>query len=484
MASSSFCCHFQGAPFFTPICVPHNCAINQKHFRSTTVSRGWWHGSQDPALLQQQPGSDIHANHSFSSPHTRKQKNSFFVAKPKPKPIQFLLLPLLCSLKTSRPQFSHRDLPPIGLEYVTRHSSSTATRIWKTGPQNATAAGSSGFGNEDEAEEEDRDSGDPYSSSSDEFGIHLCIFPLQSAGLPTSSGQLHVYESHYVQMFEVVMEVAKAEGNIAKFGMLLDAKALDCHNSRDDNDLSRRQQSSNQLIGCCCHVESISDHAGHKGIVVDYRCINRFYVKDVKLDKPFHVVSVEWLKDYPPHVLGGSSTQTRQDHLEREVWRVLSSVAAITAKLESASSKSEVMKSSKVLYNWLPAQVRQFAPLPSWTRSTFAPNQHVAKDVAIWRQNSLRNAGDNPATAVPSPYDDEEANPYWYAREKLVKLIRQEAFSFAAATTVEAGPEEISALLHTCDTSTRLSWVLDAVQPYLAKLEAQNSLLEAMGTMH
>jgi len=170
------------------------------------------------------------------------------------------------------------------------------------------------------------------------------------------------------------------------------------------------------------------------------------------------VVHVEWLKDYPPHVLGGSSTQTRQDHLEREVWRVLSSVAAITAKLESASSKSEVMKSSRVLYNWLPVQVRQFAPLPSWTRPTFAPNQYVAKDVAIWRQNSLSNAGDNPATAVPSSYDDEEANPYWYAREKLVKLIRQEAFSFAAATTVEAGPEEISALLHTCDTSTRLSW--------------------------
>jgi hypothetical protein len=91
------------------------------------------------------------------------------------------------------------------------------------------------------------------------------------------------------------------------------------------------------------------------------------------------VVRVEWLKDYPPHVLGGSSTQTRQDHLEREVWQVLSSVAAITAKLESASSKSEVMKSSKVLYNWLPVQVRQFAPLPSWTRPTFAPNQHVAK---------------------------------------------------------------------------------------------------------
>jgi hypothetical protein len=266
MASSSFCCHFQGAPFFTPICVPHNCANNQKHFRSTTVSRGWWHGSQVPALQQQQPGSDIHANHSFSSPHTRKQKNSIFVAKP--KPIQFPLLPLLCSLKTGRPQFSYQALPPIGLDYVTRHGSSTATRIWKTGPllskeglnfqahnfvpRNATEAGSSGFGNEDEAEEEDF--GDPHSSS-DGFGIHLCIFPLQSAGLPTSSGRLHVYESHYVQMFEVVMEVAKAEGNIAKFGMLLDAKALDCHNSRDENDLSGRQQSNNQLIGCCCHVQ-------------------------------------------------------------------------------------------------------------------------------------------------------------------------------------------------------------------------------------
>lgn len=191
MASSSFCCHFQGAPFFTPICVPHNCANNQKHFRSTiSVSRWWWHGSQDPALQQQQPGSDIHANHSFSSPHTRKQKNSIFVAKP--KPIQFPLLPLLCSLKTGRPQFSFQALPPIGLDYVTRHGSSTATRIWKTGPllskeglnfqahnfvpRNATEAGSSGFGNEDEAEEEDF--GDPHSSS-DEFGIHLCIFPLQ-----------------------------------------------------------------------------------------------------------------------------------------------------------------------------------------------------------------------------------------------------------------------------------------------------------------
>ncbi len=196
-SSSSFCCHFQGAPFFTPICVPHNCANNQKHFRSTIpVSRWWWHGSQAPALLQQQqPGSDIHANHSFSSPHTRKQKNSFFVAKPKPKskPIQFLLLPLLCSLKTGRPRFSYQALPPIGLDYVTRHGSSTVTRIRKTGPllstegftfqahnfvpRNATAAGSSGFGNEDEAEEED--SGDPHSSSSDESGIHLCIFPLQ-----------------------------------------------------------------------------------------------------------------------------------------------------------------------------------------------------------------------------------------------------------------------------------------------------------------
>jgi hypothetical protein len=266
------------------------------------------------------------------------------------------------------------------------------------------------------------------------------------------------------------------------FFVVADAKKFDSSTSECHQQHSPWQL--NWYFSCAKKVESISDHAGHEGIVVDYRCINRFYVKDVKLNKPFHVVCVEWLKDYPPHVLGGSSTQSRQDHLEREVWQVLSSVAAITAKLESASSKSEVMKSSKVLYNWLPVQVRQFAPLPSWTRPTFAPNQHVAKDVAIWRQNSLSNAGDNPATAVPSPYDDEEANPYWYAREKLVKLIRQESFSFAAATTVEAGPEEISALLHTRDTSTRLSWVLDAVQPYLAKLEAQNSLLEAMGTMH
>ncbi len=161
------------------------------------------------------------------------------------------------------------------------------------------------------------------------------------------------------------------------FFVVADAKKFDSSTSECHQLLSPWQL--NWYFSCAKKVESISDHAGHEGIVVDYRCINRFYVKDVKLDKPFHVVRVEWLKDYPPHVLGGSSTQTRQDHLEREVWQVLSSVAAITAKLESASSKSEVMKSSKVLYNWLPAQVRQFAPLPSWTRPTFAPNQHVAK---------------------------------------------------------------------------------------------------------
>lgn len=44
------------------------------------------------------------------------------------------------------------------------------------------------------------------------------------------------------------------------------------------------------------------------------------------------------------------------------------------------------------------------------------------------------------------------------------------------AGQVEAGPEEISALLHTCDTSTRLSWV-DTEITYIIHIDVRDMIL-------
>lgn len=71
-----------------------------------------------------------------------------------------------------------------------------------------------------------------------------------------------VHEPRYVQMFEVIMEVARAEMNIARFGMFHNLRSLDESHPTASSDTTT---SDNIAIGSCCHVCS---HSGIQLLIV------------------------------------------------------------------------------------------------------------------------------------------------------------------------------------------------------------------------
>ena len=57
-------------------------------------------------------------------------------------------------------------------------------------------------------------------------------------------------------------------------------------------------------------------------------------------------------------------------------------------------------------------------------------------DIATWRRSSGRGKSSIAEVERDGEAESNNANPYWSAREKLGKPLRQEAFSFAASTIV------------------------------------------------
>ena len=122
-------------------------------------------------------------------------------------------------------------------------------------------------------------------------------------------------------------------------------------------------------------MEGIEDVG--EAMIVNYKCVGRFMIKSVKIHHPFHVAKVDWVTDYPPDMPGIGSSGAARDRLEREVWQSLNDVANLTAKLNSPT-RVGVGGPIPQPQDWLPAQVRQFAPVSLWTLSKPAPNRNVA----------------------------------------------------------------------------------------------------------
>jgi hypothetical protein len=57
-------------------------------------------------------------------------------------------------------------------------------------------------------------------------------------------------------------------------------------------------------------------------------------------------------------------------------------------------------------------------------------------DIATWRRSSAHGKSSIAEVERDGEAESNNANPYWSAREKLGKPLRQEAFSFAASTIV------------------------------------------------
>jgi hypothetical protein len=86
----------------------------------------------------------------------------------------------------------------------------------------------------------------------------------------------------------------------------------------------------------------------------------------------------------------------------------------------------------------------------------------TGQDIAMWRRSGSVYGGSGNASR-PGAVD-----PYGFVTSKLLpKEERQELFSFAAASLVDGmGNLESLTLLESRYTSARLSWVLQAIDPY------------------
>eukprot|EP00897_Mesotaenium_endlicherianum_P003915 jgi/Mesen1/3551/ME000199S02702 len=350
----------------------------------------------------------------------------------------------------------------------------------------------------------------------------LCIFPLADMCTPTSSGVLQIFEPRYLDMFEVILHVAQAGRATPKFGCLFNLSTFFTDDSSWQQAYVPAGVDMDALgggIGCCCQVDSVT--ALQDGtLLVRYTATRRFHVLSRQRSEPFQVAAVEWLEDTPPDKAGAYSG-VHLDVLEHNTWQALKEVASLTAILDASSAhedassthgsadiadpshpgkppQQELRKDEELLaLERLPAGVLQYAPVDVANHASRPPSQRAEANIAVWKKMHAgarahadahgggRGEGKGKGALHAATREgggggaDDGANPYWAAREKLAKGARQEMFSFAAASTVDASPEEKLALLAIRSTGRRLDWVLEAVRPHLAVLRAKHALLQA-----
>lgn len=283
---------------------------------------------------------------------------------------------------------------------------------------------------------------------------HLCLFPVTFPCLPTAKGALHLYEPRYLHLLDVIRAVAESTKTAPQFGCL----------QRDLIDEGEKRPFS--PIGCCCVVER-EERFADGSVSVEHMGGRRFRLLNVQRWEPFLVANVEWVEDSLPDQ-AGSSSGARIDRLERELWEACLEVARLTASLDA---RKVTYFTPEAVHQRLPLNLRRFSPQPPVTAAATSITRLGMADIQVWRRSSLKQR-DPQATDLAS-------NPYWAARETIAKPARQEAFSFAAASMVDLGPEEQQSLLQLLDTGARLAWVLEAVTPHRASLRAKHSLLRA-----
>ncbi|KAJ9534371.1 hypothetical protein QJQ45_016070 [Haematococcus lacustris] len=95
--------------------------------------------------------------------------------------------------------------------------------------------------------------------------------------------------------------------------------------------------------------------------------------------------------------------------------------------------------------------------------------------IAAWqRQGSIYGSSSKSSRAM--------GDPYQVAAEQLLgQEVRQELFSFTAASLVDLSQEQQLALLNSRDTLVRLHWLSQAVQPFLDQLQAKAAVQAALG---
>jgi hypothetical protein len=156
------------------------------------------------------------------------------------------------------------------------------------------------------------------------------------------------------------------------------------------------------------------------------------------------------------------------DGLEREVAAIVNHIARLSRRVQPEKSA-------------IPEAISTYSPpnggartRPTSYDALKAAGSQAATAIDMWRRHGSVYGSKGPSSRQV------HADPYTQLSEELGKARRQELFSFAVAQLLDMGTPETCALLLSQDTAGRLSWILEAIRPYLMELQATAAVQGAL----
>lgn len=312
--------------------------------------------------------------------------------------------------------------------------------------------------------------------------IVLPVFESNQVLHPTAGGLLTIYEPRYLQLFKDLQTTYPQGGG--SFLHIL------------SNQSAPVGLTDQPRVGCAAKITSATSQVNGT-LLVEYEGYRRAQVlltnstnsTDNDNVLPYTTVAAEWYDDLPADEVETSSA-TSLDAAERDLAAALKALQRVMGQLSTGKS--------------LPNAVLKYAPVPGAPRTSYDALKKAGHKAAVaidtWRRhgsvysignsvNSANGQGQGEVKAKSSSSSAsgrggqlQQADPYMEFQQQLEGTAgrRQELFSFAAAQLLEAGTVEYSALLLTRDTEARMTFVLNAVRPYLNQLSAELAVQNAL----
>ncbi|KXZ43179.1 hypothetical protein GPECTOR_99g814 [Gonium pectorale] len=287
--------------------------------------------------------------------------------------------------------------------------------------------------------------------------------------LPTSRGQLHVFEPRYLQLFEDLATKAgapvdKAQG--LRFGHILDPAVAPASHMADAVGESVKMP----RLAVLATVKAV-ERTPMGTLLLDYEVSKRIKLLSIWQTQPYLLAAACFVADSV-----APSDEVAVEELEWELYRQLQEVDRLNRQLQGSQTG-------------LPESVHRYAPpvRPSRPRTIadyLSEAGHPAgAAISMWQRHGSvygnLKQGRNP---VEDPYAVRRSSldVGGVLTERLGKDTRQELFSFAAAGMLELGQAEALALLASTDRAARLRWVSAAVGPFLEQQRAKASVERAL----
>ncbi|KAG2491811.1 hypothetical protein HYH03_009971 [Edaphochlamys debaryana] len=287
----------------------------------------------------------------------------------------------------------------------------------------------------------------------------VSLFPSHSALLPTGGGTLHIYEPHFLQMFEDLQVKARQAGTpgTLRFGHLLSPRVA-------PPALMEGAVGGVPSVGVLATATNVTRRPDGT-LTIEYEGGRRIKLLSVWQTEPYMVAAACHMSDDVT-----PEQEDLLDDLEAELYGQLREVSRLSRALADEGQPAPK----------LPDAVGRYAPPPRQPKrrslaDVLTDAGHPAgMQIAMWQRHG---------SVYGSVKDgkDSTADPYSVMSERLGKDVRQELFSFAAALMLELGPAERLALLTATDRAARLQWVAAAVAPYLEEQRARASVAKVLG---